>query len=93
MEQKRLHREMGSTGGWEMSRRAPRLSTNRFHHSSSLCRMRPRRNAGEGSSLLPFSFNLLWQMLQLHLCPGVEVCWRRSRRWADKITEAKAVRE
>lgn len=63
---------------------------------AELCRVTPRRDAqpkAEASSQLPCSRNPLWRMLQLHLCPGVEVCWRRSRRWADKITEAKAVRE
>lgn len=80
-----------------MSHCAARLSANGFHQSSLLCRMRPRRDsqpkAEVVSSQLPFSDNPLWGMLQLHLCPGVEVCRRRSRRWADKITKAKAVRE
>lgn len=80
-----------------MSHHAARLSANGFHPSSLLCKMRTRRDvqpkAGEVSSRLPFSHNPLWLMLQLHLCLGAEVCRRRSRRWADKITEAMAVRE
>jgi len=45
--------------------------------------------AGAASpQLSPALVILLWRMLQL--CPWVEVCWRRSRRWADKITKEKA---
>lgn len=79
------------------SRHDARLSTNRFPSEQRASRTRPRRDAwmkaGEVSSQLPFSCNPLWGMLQLHLCPEAEVCQRRSRRWADKITKAKAVRE
>lgn len=74
MEQKGPRGAVGSAGGCATSHRAARLSANRFHQSSRLCRMRPRRDAqpkaGEASSRLPFSRNPLWRMLQLHLCPG-----------------------
>lgn len=94
--------QKGPAGRWGAQEDARRpvilqVRANGFHQSSPLCRTRPRRDwqpkAGEVSSQLPFSRNPLWWMLQLRLWPGAEVCRRRSRRWPEKITEAKAVRE
>lgn len=85
-------REVGSAEGFTASCCAPRLGANTFPQSIPLSKRDVQ--AGEVDSQLPFSPSPPWRMLQLHLCPGAGVCWRRrSRRWADEITEAKAGRE
>lgn len=73
-----------STGGFTPSC-ASGLAANTFQQSTPLSRRDVQ--AGEADSQLPFSPNPPWQP---HLCPGAGVCWRRSRRWAGEITEAKA---
>lgn len=49
--------------------------------------------SAEGRGCVSPALQILSGMPQLQLCPWVEVCWGRSGRWADEITEVKAARE
>lgn len=72
---------VGSTGGFT-SCCAARLGANTFPQSIPLSQRDVQ--AGQAHSQLLFSPDPPRRMPQLHLCPGVGVCWRRSRRWAEK---------